>query len=177
MNKFKIDLQTIKTRAREKMMDGAMTESYKANAQEVIEVLNEALATEIVCILRYKSNHFMAQGMNADPIADEFLVHANEEQQHADWLCERICQLGGVPNMNPEGLLTRSHADYYQGDDLRKMIEENLVAERVAVETYSEIIRWIGDNDPTTRRMLEDILKEEEHHADDLVGYLEKGFQ
>tara|TARA_R110002072_G_scaffold534_6_gene3982 strand:- start:159802 stop:160332 length:531 start_codon:yes stop_codon:yes gene_type:complete len=174
MNTFKIDLEKIKSRAREKMMDGAMTESYKANAEEVINVLNEALATEIVCILRYKNNHFMAAGLNAEPIAAEFLVHANEEQMHADWLCTRICQLGGVPNMNPEGLLTRSHADYYQGDDLTKMIQENLVAERVAIETYSEIIRWIGDSDPTTRRMLEDILKEEEHHADDLVGFLEK---
>ncbi len=174
MNTFKIDLEKIKSRAREKMMDGAMTESYKANAEEVINVLNEALATEIVCILRYKNNHFMAAGLNAEPIAAEFLVHANEEQMHADWLCTRICQLGGVPNMNPSGFITRSHADYYQGDDLTKMIQENLVAERVAIETYSEIIRWIGDSDPTTRRMLEDILKEEEHHADDLVGFLEK---
>ena len=173
-NDFKIDLENIKKRAREHMMDGAVTDAYRADKQKVIDVLNEALATEIVCILRYKNNYFMASGLQAGPIAQEFLTHANEEQQHADWISERITQLGGVPNLNPEGLRTRSHADYYEGgQDIVSMIKENLVAERVAIESYSEMIYWIGDGDPTTKRMLEDILKMEEEHADDLSGYLE----
>lgn len=173
-NQFKIDLEAIKKRARDKMEDGAMTDAYKANKEEVINVLNEAVATEIVCILRYKNNYFMAEGLDAGPIADEFLVHANEEQQHLDWLSERITQLGGVPNYNPKSLSERSHADYYEGEDIMKMIKENLVAERVAIEIYSEMIEWLGSSDPTTRRMLEDILKMEEEHADDLAGYLTK---
>ena len=172
-NDFKIDLENIKKRAREQMMEGAMTGAYRADKDKVIKVLNEALATEIVCILRYKNNHFMASGLQAGPVADEFLTHANEEQQHADWISERICQLGGIPNMNPEGLQTRAHADYYDGENIIDMIKENLVAERVAIESYSEMIYWIGDSDPTTKRMLEDILKMEEEHADDLAGYLE----
>lgn len=173
-NTFKIDLEAIQKRARKEMDKGAMTDAYRANREEVIKVLNEALATEIVCILRYKNNHFMAAGLNAEPIAQEFLTHANEEQMHADWICERITQLGGVPNLNPEGLMTRAHAEYFDGQNIIDMIKENLVAERVAIEVYSEMIQWIGNDDSTTRRMLEDILKMEEEHADDLSGYLEK---
>lgn len=170
---FKADLEAIQKRARDKMMDGALTDAYQADVAQVIDVLNEVLATEIVCIMRYRNHYYMAKGINAEPIAAEFLVHANEEQTHADWVSVRIAQLGGSPNWNPEGLATRAHASYVESDSLRTMIEENLVAERVAIETYSEIARWLGDDDPTTRRMIEDILKEEEHHADDLAGMLE----
>jgi bacterioferritin len=169
---FKTDLETIRKRARDKMHEGAVTGAYKADREQVLAILNEVLATEIVCILRYKNHYYMASGINAQPVADEFLQHANEEQMHADWVAERITQLGGVPNFNPEGLATRSHAEYREGETLREMIVEDLVAERIAIETYSEIIRWLGDDDPTTRRMIEDILKMEEEHADDLAGML-----
>ncbi len=170
---FKTDLEAIQKRAREKMMDGAVTGAYNADRAQVIDVLNEVLATEIVCILRYRNHYYSATGINADPIAQEFLTHANAEQMHADWVSVRIAQLGGVPNWDPQGLATRAHAAYVQGESLRQMIEENLVAERVAIETYSEIVRWLENDDPTTRRMIEDILKEEEHHADDLASMLE----
>ncbi|MEX2455076.1 MAG: ferritin-like domain-containing protein [Rhodospirillaceae bacterium] len=170
---FKTDLEAIQKRARDKMMDGAVTDAYQADRHQVLEVLNEVLATEIVCILRYRNHYYMATGINADPVAQEFLQHANEEEMHADWVSVRISQLGGTPNWNPEGLLTRAHAAYAEGETLRQMIEEDLVAERVAIETYSEIIRWLGSDDPTTRRMIEDILKMEEEHADDLAGLLE----
>ncbi|MEQ8166891.1 MAG: ferritin-like domain-containing protein [Alphaproteobacteria bacterium] len=170
---FRSDLEKIRKRAREKMSDGALTGAYQADVQKVLAVLNEVLATEIVCVLRYKNHFYMASGISAGPIAQEFLTHANEEQMHADWAAERITQLGGVPDFNPEGLATRAHAEYHEGgDDLKEMIEEDLVAERIAIETYSEIIRWLGNDDPTTRRMIEDILKMEEEHADDLAGYL-----
>jgi len=171
---FKADLKAIQKRARQKMMDGAVTDAYKADRKQVISVLNEVLATEIVCILRYRNHYYCAKGINADPIAQEFLTHANEEQIHADWVSVRINQLGGTPNWSPEGLATRSHAKYSEGDTLKAMIEEDLVAERIAIQTYSEIIRWLENDDPTTRRMIEDILKEEEHHADDLAGMLEE---
>jgi bacterioferritin len=170
---FKTDLEKIRKQAREKMADGALTGSYSADAERVIDVLNEVLATEIVCVLRYKNHHYMASGINAEPVAAEFLVHANEEQMHADWVCTRIVQLGGTPNLDPEGLATRAHADYMTGENLKQMLEENLVAERIAIDTYLEIIRWLGDDDPSTRRMIEDILKMEEEHADDLAGMLE----
>ena len=170
---FKTDLEKIRKQAREKMADGALTGSYNADAKRVIDVLNEVLATEIVCVLRYKNHHYMASGVNSDPIAAEFLVHANEEQMHADWVCTRIVQLGGIPNLDPDGLATRAHADYMTGENLKQMLEENLVAERIAIDTYLEIIRWIGDDDPSTRRMIEDILKMEEEHADDLAGMLD----
>lgn len=170
---FKTDLETIRTRAREKMADGAVTGAYKADLQQVIAVLNEVLATEIVCILRYKNHYYMATGINAPTVAAEFLEHANEEQMHADWIAQRITQLGGVPNFDPKGLATRSHAEYVEGESLSDMIREDLVAERIAIETYSEIIRWLKDNDPTTRRIMEDILKMEEEHADDLASLLE----
>ena len=169
---FKSDLENIRRRAREKMEDGAVTGAYKADREQVVKVLNEVLATEIVCVLRYRNHYFMASGINSQPIADEFLVHANEEQGHADEVARRITQLGGVPNFNPEGLATRSHAQYAEGTTLDVMIKEDLVAERIAIETYSEIIRWLGDDDVTTRRMIEGILAVEEEHADDLANML-----
>jgi len=169
---FKTDLAAIRQRAREKMSEGAVTGAYLADRQQVISVLNEVLATEIVCILRYKNHYFMASGINAQPVAAEFLQHANEEQMHTDWVAQRITQLGGVPNFSPEGLATRSHAQYAEGETLESMIQEDLVAERIAIETYSEIVRWLGNDDPTTRRMIEDILKMEEEHADDLASLL-----
>lgn len=170
---FKTDLEAIRVRARAKMTDGAVTGAYKADLEQVIGVLNEVLATEIVCILRYKNHYYMATGINAPTVAAEFLEHANEEQMHADWIAQRITQLGGVPNFDPKGLATRSHAEYVEGESLSDMIREDLVAERIAIETYSEIIRWLKDNDPTTRRIMEDILKMEEEHADDLASLLE----
>ena len=170
---FTMDLQTIRARAREKMADGAVTGAYLADREQVVGVLNEVLATEIVCVLRYRNHYYMASGINAQPVAAEFLEHANEEQQHADWVAERITQLGGRPNFDPEGLATRAHAEYAEGDTLAGMIREDLVAERIAIETYSEIVRWLKDNDPTTRRIIEDILKMEEEHADDLASLLE----
>jgi bacterioferritin len=135
--------------------------------------LNEVLATEIVCVLRYKNHYFMASGINAQPVAQEFLQHANEEQQHADLVAQRITQLGGNPNLNPEGLAMRAHAQYVEAATLERMIREDLVAERVAIETYAEIIRWLGTDDPTTRRLMEDLLKVEEEHADDLATLLQ----
>ena len=169
---FLTDLETIRKRAREKMEDGAITPAYGADREKVISVLNEVLATEIVCVLRYKNHYYMATGIAADPVAQEFLTHANEEQQHADQVAQRIVQLGGVPNLNPEGLATRSHAQYKEGSTLVEMIKEDLVAERIAIQTYSEIIRWLADGDPTTRRLIETILAVEEEHADDLASML-----
>jgi bacterioferritin len=170
---FTTDLETIRRRARQRMEDGAVTGAYLADRARVIEVLNEVLATEIVCVLRYKNHYFMASGINAQPVAQEFLQHANEEQQHADWVAQRVTQLGGNPNFDPEGLVTRAHAQYVEAATLERMIREDLVAERVAIETYSEIIRWLGSDDPTTRRLMEDILKMEEEHADDLATLLQ----
>ena len=149
-----------------------MTDAYRADRETVIKLLNEALATEIVCVLRYKRHYFMAQGIHADPIAQEFLTHANEEQGHADQIAGRIVQLGGSPNFSPEGLLTRSHSEYVEGQTLIEMIREDLVAERVAIDSYNEMIRYVGDDDVTTRRMLETILAVEEEHANDLVSFL-----
>lgn len=169
---FKTDLEAIRKRAREKMDEGAVTGAYLADKDKVVDVLQEVLATELVCILRYKNHYFMASGINAGPVAAEFLQHANEESMHADWVAQRITQLGGVPNFNPKGLSKRSHAAYEEGDTLNAMITEDLVAERIAIETYSEIVRWLGNDDPTTRRMIEDILKMEEEHADDLANLL-----
>jgi bacterioferritin len=140
----------------------------------VIEVLNASLATELVCVLRYRQHHFAAKGLDAEPVAQEFLVHAQEEQDHADRLATRISQLGGTPDMNPDTLTARSHAQYETSEDLVEMIRENLVAERIAIASYTEIINWLGEGDPTTRRLYEDILSVEEEHADDLLGFLEK---
>ena len=169
---FLTDVQTIRARAREHIEKGAVTAGYRADRETVVKLLNEALATEIVCVLRYRRHHFMAEGMNAEPVAAEFLVHANEEQQHADQIAARIVQLNGEPNFNPEGLLSRSHAEYVEGTDLIDMIKEDLVAERVAIDSYREMIEYVGDRDTTTKRMLEGILAMEEEHADDLVGML-----
>ena len=171
---FKTDLQAIQRRAREKMSEGAVTEAYLADRDKVISVLQEVLATEVVCNLRYRNHYYMASGINAQPIAQEFLEHATEELQHADWVAKRITQLGGVPNLNPDGLATRAHATYVEAESLDAMIREDLVAERIAIQTYSEIIRWLGSDDPTTRRIIEDILKVEEEHADDLANLLER---
>ncbi len=172
MKPFQTDLETIRRRARDKMQDGAVTAAYHADRAQVIDVLNEVLATEIVCNLRYRNHYFMASGIHAQPVADEFKEHADQEQAHADMVADRIVQLGGVPNMNPEGLATRSHAEYKETRGLEDMIKEDLVAERVAIETYNEIIRWLGDGDVTTRRIMETILAVEEEHADDLATLL-----
>jgi bacterioferritin len=171
---FLTDVKTLRARARKHIEQGAVTESYRADRKTVIKLLNEALATEIVCVLRYRRHHFMAVGINADSVAAEFLVHANEEQQHADQIAARIVQLQGEPDFNPDGLLSRSHAEYVEGENLLDMIKEDLIAERIAIDSYREMIEYIGDKDTTTKRMLEGILAMEEEHADDLVGMLEE---
>jgi bacterioferritin len=172
MSSFLSDIATLRERARAKMDEGPITAAYGADRGKVIDVLNEALATEIVCVLRYKRHYFMADGINAGPVADEFLQHANEELGHADQIARRIIQLQGEPNFSPLGIADRSHAEYVEGSDLVDMIREDLVAERIAIESYAEIIQWLGDDDPTTRRMMEDILAVEEEHADDLLSLL-----
>ena len=169
---FLTDIKTLRERARKHIEKGAVTEGYSADRDTVIKLLNEALATEIVCVLRYKRHYFMATGINADAVAAEFLQHANDEQGHADQIAARIVQLGGEPNLNPEGLLTRSHAEYVEGHNLIDMIKEDLVAERIAIDSYREMITYFGNDDPTSRRMLEAILAVEEEHADDLVSML-----
>jgi len=168
------DVQTLRDNARQHIERGPLTADYGADAERVCKVLNEALATELVCVLRYKRHYFMAEGINSASVAAEFLQHATEEQGHADQLAARIVQLQGEPDFNPSTLLDRSHAEYVEGANLQEMVKEDLVAERVAIASYQEIIRWLGDNDPTTRRMLEDILAVEEEHADDLLGFLEQ---
>ncbi|MBK7486856.1 MAG: bacterioferritin [Nitrospira sp.] len=166
------DVQTIRERARQHIEEGAMTFDYKADRETVIKLLNEALATEIVCVLRYRRHYFMAEGMNAESVKSEFLAHAGEEQAHADQLAERIVQLGGEPNLSPEGLADRSHSEYIEGENLEDMIKEDLVAERIAIESYRDMIAFVGSDDPTTRRLLEEILMKEEEHAEDLVSLL-----
>lgn len=170
---FLTDIKTLRERARQHIEQGAITEGYSADRETVIKLLNEALATEIVCVLRYKRHYYMASGIHAESVAAEFLQHANEEQGHADLIAQRIVQLGGAPNFSPEGLLMRSHAEYVEGDTLNDMIMEDLVAERIAIDSYREMITYVGNDDPTTRRMLEGILAMEEEHADDLVSLLE----
>jgi bacterioferritin len=169
---FLSDIQTLRRRAREHIERGAVTPGYAADRETVIRILNEALATELVCVLRYKRHHFMAAGINADSVATEFSEHASEEQAHADQIAARIVQLGGEPNFSPEGLASRSHAEYVEGSSLVDMIREDLVAERVAIDSYREMINYIGADDSTTRRMLEEILAKEEEHAEDLVTLL-----
>jgi bacterioferritin len=171
---FLTDIKTLRERARQHIERGAITEGYKADRETVIKVLNEALATELVCVLRYKRHYFMASGIHAESVAAEFLQHANDEQGHADQIAQRIVQLGGAPDFNPQGLLTRSHAEYVEGDTLTDMIKEDLVAERIAIDSYREIIQYVGNDDPTTRRLMEGILAVEEEHADDLVNLLEE---
>lgn len=171
---FLTDIKTLRDRARKHMSDGAMTPSYKADRQQVIKLLNEALATEIVCVLRYKYHYYMASGIHSQSVAAEFLQHAQEEQTHADQIAERITQLEGAPNFSPDGLHTRAHAEYVEGSDLVDMIKEDLIAERIAIESYSEMIRYLGGDDPTTRRMLEGILAQEEEHAEDMGSLLDQ---
>lgn len=172
MKTFQADIEEIRRRAREKMEMGPITGAYQADREKVISVLNEVLATEIVCTLRYRSHYFMAQGIHSQSVANEFLEHANDEQLHADQVAKRITELNGVPNFDPFDLRTRSHAEYKQVFSLEEMIREDLVAERIAIATYSEIVRWLGDDDPTSRRMMEEILAKEEEHADDLAKLL-----
>ena len=166
------DVKTLRERARKNVEQGAVTEGYKADRETVLRLLNDALATEIICVLRYKRHYYMASGIHAQSVAAEFLEHAAEEQAHADLLAERIVQLQGEPNLNPDQLSNRSHAQYVEGKDLADMIREDLVAERIAIDSYAEMIRYIGDDDPTTRRMLEGILAAEEEHAEDLISLL-----
>jgi bacterioferritin len=169
---FLTDVKTLRERARKHIEQGAITEGYSADRDTVVKILNEALATEIICVLRYKRHYFMATGINAESVATEFLQHANEEQGHADLIAQRIVQLGGEPNFSPEGLATRSHAEYVEGTDLIDMIKEDLVAERIAIDSYREMINYVNTDDSTTRRMLEGILAMEEEHAEDLVSLL-----
>ncbi|HSE17148.1 MAG TPA: ferritin-like domain-containing protein [Pyrinomonadaceae bacterium] len=171
---FLTDIKTLRERARQHIENGAVTEGYRADRETVIKLLNEALATEIVCTLRYRRHYFMASGINAESVAAEFLQHANEEQGHADQIAHRIVQLQGEPNFNPDGLLMRSHAEYVEGTTLIDMIKEDLVAERIAIDSYREMITYFGNQDPTSRRLMEEILAVEEEHADDLVSMLQK---
>jgi bacterioferritin len=174
MGDFLTDVKTLREQARAEIDKGPITSAYRADPRRVIEVLNAALATETVCALRYRQHHFAATGLDAEPVADEFLVHANEEQEHADRLAARIAQLGGKPDFDPDTLTARSHSEYETADSLEQMIRENLVAERIAIASYTEIINWLGTSDPTTRRLFEDVLAVEEEHADDLIGFLDK---
>ncbi len=172
VNQFLSDITKIRQRSRQHLEQGPVTAGYKADRARVISVLNEALATELVCVLRYRRHYYMAKGINAEPVAQEFMQHAIEEQAHADQLAQRITQLQGEPDFNPEGMTSRSHSEYVEGNSLVDMIREDLVAERIAIESYSEIIRWLGNDDPTTRSLIENILKAEEEHADELSNML-----
>lgn len=174
MDKFLTDVKKIRENARHHMDQGAVTEGYKADRAQVLKVLNDVLATELVCVLRYKRHYYMAQGINSDSVKEEFLQHAKEEQEHADWVAERITQLGGEPDFSPKGLADRAHSEYVEGKTLVDMIKEDLVAERVAIQSYSEIIRWLGDADPTSRVLIEQINKMEEEHANDMSDLLTK---
>ena len=167
------DVQTLRNKARQHIEEGAVTSGYAADRKAVLKMLNDALATEIICILRYRRHHFMAKGIESKSIADEFLVHSNEEQGHADLIAERIVQLGGEPDFSPDSLSGRSHAEYIAGDSLLSMIKEDLVAERIAIDSYREMIHYLGELDPTTRRMLESILAVEETHAEELADLLD----
>ncbi|AAY39478.1 bacterioferritin [Pseudomonas syringae pv. syringae] len=166
------DVNTLRQRARQNVEDGAVTQGYSADRETVLRLLNESLATELVCVLRYKRHYYMASGLKASVAAAEFLEHAEQEAQHADKLAERIVQLGGEPEFNPDTLSKNSHAQYVAGNTLKEMVYEDLVAERIAVDSYREIIQYLGDNDPTTRRIFEEILAQEEEHADDMADIL-----
>ena len=174
MADFLTDVTTLRQRAREHIEQGPITAAYGADRQRVIDVLNEALATEIVCVLRYKRHYYTATGINAGPVAAEFLQHANDELGHADQIAMRITQLQGHPNFDPATLTQRSHSEYDASLALSDMIKEDLVAERVAIASYSDIVRWLGDKDPTSRRLVETILAVEEEHADDLLNLLQE---
>lgn len=167
------DIQTLRKRARQNIEEGAVTTGYAADRAAVLKLLNEALATELVCVLRYKRHYFMAKGIHSDSVKAEFLAHASEEMMHADLLAKRIVELGGEPNFSPDGLSKRSHAEYVEGGTLNSMIKEDLVAERIAIESYREMIAYLADCDPTTQRMLKEILASEEEHAEDLASLLE----
>ncbi len=167
------DVKTLRARARQHTERGAVTPAYRGDREVVLRLLNEALATELTCVLRYRRHHFMATGMQSRPVADEFMEHAVEEQGHADSIAARIVELGGAPDFNPETIAARSHAEYVEAGSLAEMIKENLVAERVAIESYSEMIRYLGEDDPTTKRLLEGILAVEEEHAEDLSGLID----
>ena len=165
--------ETLRANARKQIEDGAITDTYTGDRKTLIKLLNDALATEYVCVLRYYRHYFMASGMLADAVKAEFLEHAQQEQAHAHRIAERIVQLGGEPDLNPDTLTARAHAEYKEGKDLRDMVKENLIAERIAIDSYREVIHWIGDKDSTTRRMLEDILAQEEEHADEFADLLQ----
>jgi bacterioferritin len=169
---FTMDIQGIRDRARKHLEEGAMTSGYKGKADVVLRLLNDALATELVCVLRYKRHYYMAKGISSDSVKTEFLEHAQDEQEHADLLAERIVQLGGEPNFSPKGILDRSHSEYAEGTTLEDMIREDLVAERIAIDSYRQMIEYIGGDDPTTRRMLEEVTAKEEEHAEDLASLL-----
>lgn len=168
------DVETLRKQSRQHIGEGAVTVSYGADRETVLKLLNDALATEIVCVLRYRRHHFMAKGIQSKSIADEFLVHANEELGHADQIAERIVQLGGEPDFSPAGLVSRSHSEYVAGDSLIDMIKENLVAERIAIDSYRDVIQYLGEKDSTTSRMLEGILAVEEQHADELADLFQE---
>jgi bacterioferritin len=171
---FITDIKDLRRRARQHIENGAVTAGYKVDRETALKLLNEALATEIVCVLRYKRHYYAATGINSEGVRAEFLEHAGEEQQHADQISERITQLGGEPNLNPEGMLSRSHSEYVEGTSLVDMIKEDLVAERIAIESYTDIIRFFGEGDPTSRRLMEEILAKEEEHANDLADLLKR---
>ena len=166
------DLAAMRIRARARIDEGAVTAGYTADRNAVLQMLNDSLATELVCVLRYRRHFFMARGIHSQSVAQEFLVHSNEEQGHADLIAARIVQLGGEPDFAPDGISRRSHAEYIAGDSLAGMIKEDLVAERIAIDSYREFIQYLGDKDPTTRRMLEEIMAVEEEHADELADLL-----
>jgi bacterioferritin len=168
------DVRTLRERARQHIDDGAVTEGYAADREAVLNLLNQALATEVVCNLRYRRHYFMASGPNSEAAKAEFLEHAAQELAHADQIAERIVQLGGAPDLNPSTLTARSHAEYVEGSSVEDMIKENLVAERIAIDSYREIIQYLGDKDPTTRRLMEEILATEEEHAEDMNSLLER---
>ena len=170
---FEIDLKRVRDDARRNIEQGPVTEGYNADRETVLKLLNDSLATELVCVLRYKRHYFMAKGIASESVAAEFAQHAAEEQDHADKLAARIVQLGGEPDFAPQTLAQRSHSEYREGTDLKDMIRENLVAERIAIESYRAIIRYLGDSDTTTRRIFEEILAVEEEHADDMTDLLD----
>ncbi|MBV8805490.1 MAG: ferritin-like domain-containing protein [Sinobacteraceae bacterium] len=171
MNHIK-QIQEIRERARKQISEGAVTDEYKLDRKQVISILNGALATELVCVLRYKFHYFMASGLHSQAVKEEFKEHADEEQEHADWIAERIKQLGGKPEMNPAILTKNSHSEYKEGTSLTDMIREDLIAERIAIDSYRDIIQFLGENDPTSRRLMEQILAKEEEHADDMADLL-----
>lgn len=170
---FLSDVKTLRERARQHIVDGAVTRGYGGDTQTAVRVLNVALATELVCVLRYKRHYFMARGIHSGPVAAEFLEHATEEQEHADRIAERIVQLGGEPDFSPDSLVSRSHSEYVEGRTLIDMIKEDLVAERIAIDSYREMIAYFSSFDPTSRKMLEEITATEEEHADDLADLLQ----